>query len=1654
MDGSPISSCNGFFMDSGGGSGNYGANENFTTTICSDGSSGTHVKLNFSGVNIAAGDMLCFFDGPDATATQLSCHTDFLPGAPFIIQATAANVSGCVTITFNSDGSGQEAGWSADLSCIPSCQTIIATLVSTTPIVSPPDTGYIDICPGDRVFFNAAGEYPQDGVIYNHSDLTSGFYWDFGDGSSAVGPNTSHVYDEPGGYIVELYIEDQLGCTNTNFISQRIRVSTYPDFELAGDIPSEICAGDTISLNAFVSNIDSTFEVSVSPTEGGFPTGGIRSDSLPLPDGTGATYSTSIIFNNFSPGQVLTDINDLLSICVNMEHSWMHDLQIDLVCPDGTTVVLQQQVFQGLCHLGIPNEADEGLDPPLQGTGWDYCWTPTATNGNWTQYWQNTNVGTLPEGDYNAFGNLEDFLGCPLNGEWTIVVQDLWGIDNGWIFEWSINFAPELYPNVETFTPEIIDWAWDQNSTIVYYSNDSITAALANAGNPSYTFTVSDNFGCSYDTTVVVDVLPPTHPNCFNCLPIELETIDTTICFGEDASLDASPEVPLDDQAITFEAFSNVEFDGDIHPPGNPIESSVFVSYINPDVLTNPFTQIESVCVNIEHSYDADVEIRLQAPNGVIIELSSDNGGSGDDYINTCFTPNAATSITAGAPPFTGDWQPEGNWADLVGTDIVGNWTLLVSDDQNGFDGEFIDWAITFNSVNEINYFWTPAATLSCNNCPDPIASPTATTEYIVNSIDFFGCTAMDTFLVEVLSAFPAPNLSCGLAENGNLTIDWPAIPGATIYEISLDGGMTWIPSNGMLSHTISGLLDGDVINILVQVQAINTTCPALVASLECTYSEACALSVDTLSTVAPTCWNTNDAAVSMSSVGGTSPVTYILDGGIAQGPDFAGIAPGMHTVVATDNVGCTDSITFVISAPDSISLTLATDSVTCNGFCDGSSLAIGIGGTGNISYEWNTIPVTLDANAINLCFGNYTVIATDANGCSVSQATTVDEPVNLLISSVITNSVSCFGGDDGSVVVTPFGGTLPYTYLWDDPSGQTTETAIGLSEGLYNFTITDDNGCTITGNAGVPEPASAVSLAINQTFEGCNNAQQSIAEVTAMGGTGINYTYEWSSGATTNIATDLDDVLQTVTVTDENGCTAVTSIQITELEPIVLTLEGNDPTCFDGSDGDVSLLSATGGTGTYTYEWNTSPIQTGTSISGVQGATTYILTATDAQGCTGEASFSLGEPSEIQMTFESITPSCNSFSDGEASVLTVQGGTPGYTYLWDVNAGNQITQTATGLSSGLYFVTVSDANACTTSSSTQVAEPNAIQLVFQESGNLCAGQNEGAIELNVLGGTPNYTFLWENGEITQNIDSLWSGNYLVTVTDNNGCFVVDSATVSGPPPLDADILINDVSCFGEEDGSIIINILGGAPPYQYSLDGGELTGSNILIGLDGGDYDLFAIDLNGCTWSTEVTITSPAEFSVSAGADREILLGDSTQLTPSAFNNTGFVDYIWSEPYLGTLNCENSDDLDCDRPFAIPQNTITYELYGIDSNGCEDTDHITVRVIKEREIYVPTGFTPNDDNVNDFLWVHGPKETIIRLFRVYDRWGNMVHEYNGEMLTDVDEAFIKINKLDKGWNGDFREKPMNPGVFVWYAEVEYLDGFRKVFKGNTTLIR
>ncbi len=2030
MNGSPITDCNGTFFDPGGQTGNYSDDQTLSTTICSDGANGTHIRLSFSGADLAPGDALCFYDGQNLAAPLLSCQTDYNPGQPFVLQATAVNPSGCLTVSFVSNGSGNASGWAAAISCVPSCQSILADLVSTTPASLPPDTGWIDICPGDRVFFNGVGIYPQNNFAYPQSDLTTSFEWNFGDGGISYGPNTSHRFDNPGGYFVQLALTDDQGCRNTNLVNQRIRVAPKPDFQLLGMLDQSICAGDTVSLSANTSGSGGQTLI-VTPSNASFAVEGSRSDSLALPDGTGIPYETTIFFTEFSPGQVLVTPTDLESICVNIEHSWARDVEISLTCPNGQSIILHDHPGNtgNQVYLGQPNDMDNVI--PIPGLGYDYCWINNAPNPTWIDYANNlpNGSGTIPSGDYSTFDPISNLVGCPLNGEWTISVTDWWPIDNGFIFNWSLKFLDQLYPNIETFTPAIVSWGWNNHPSIFFSTVDSIAAAPQNAGTAGYTFTVNDSYGCAWDTLLTLTVLPPTHPNCFSCGADVPVLRDTTICTGESVLLNASPIAPPA-QVVRFESYPEYQLGNANHPHNNPYYAPVDVSSLGYPIITNPIQQIASVCLDIETDYCSDLNIFLQAPSGQLLELSSGNGGAGDNYKITCFTPAAVTPIIGQAAPFNGTYRPEGNWNSLLGSAVNGDWSLRVSDGfaPNQF-GKVKWWSIGFNVNNSVNYSWVNAGSLSCSTCPNPTATPVQSSTYTVNTTDAFGCQHHDTVQVNITAFFPAPT---GLAVfnigAGTMTWVWDAVPGALGYEVRVDGG-AWQPANNGLMHNVNGLSIGQ--NVSIEVRAISPGCTPLVAQASSPYGN-CTL-VASLNVVSPLlCAGDSTGSALVSIVGGNMPIQFIVDNwpGTFLNGNLQNIFPaGNHSIIARDVTGCADTVNFNIASPPSINLNLSVVNVNCNGLNTGAASTNAMGGAGAFNFAWQAClggPQQAGSSISGLAAGCYALTATDGNGCSATQSVTITEPAvvsyvgsqmpvacfggnsgaatvtvsggvmpynylwdnsqttatamgftagfhfvtitdanlcqattvvevtqpqELMVSSTNTQPVSCFGGSNGSasvimvggttpysyswdngqttqtaqnipsgphgvtvtdangcmtqIVVTvsepfelissftsvvnepcagncqgqamiqPAGGTLPYSYSWNNPNitpgvqtatglcsgaytvtvqdangctnvemvniaagipiqvqfsptlptcsgisngaigstatggampyqyfwengsntptlqnvacgnhfltltdalgcqhfdtimlncppavtinsidiqpvkcfgdatgtananaqggnppytfqwsdvnAQTTQQALnlltgtytvtatdannciatatatvpqpgplsstinlvnvscfnaatgiatanpgggtapytfnwssasntaqstGLSAGTYTVTITDANLCTTTNSATITQPIQGVQVTLVQTRAACFGETNGEAIATASGGAGGPFTFLWSNGQQTAMASGLTAGTYTVTVTDQATCTGTQSIIVQELGKIMVNVAFVPPSCYGIADAQAAVNLITGGAGMgdtslYQFRWSVPGAQDAAQISGLAGDSTYFITVTDLQGCSGTFSFLVNQPPEITLNSDIEDVKCFGGNDGSATITGVLNANQPVVYDWsNANASPQIM----ALVAGVYTVTVTDTEGCKATKIFEINEPEVLGLSFQQQPLLCATDSNATIAVVVTGGTGDYTYQWINGENTATINQLGPGQYSLTVTDRNGCTVTGVQTIEQPDSLLLASQLTEPECFGEQNGRIKLLVTGGRAPYRYSLMDDVFGGSSNFIALGAGVYSMQVRDAYGCITSLVDTLGQPPAVAVMLASDTTIILGDSLLLSATTSNTFGATNYQWSSTLVDSFTCV--DAVFCDEILITPFISNTYRLTVTDENGCAGKASIHVRVEKPRGVYVPTAFSPNDDQNNDLLLVHGLSRQVrnILTFKVYDRWGELVYE---------DQNFT-VNQVSRGWDGQFRNQPSDPGVYIWVLEAEYIDGHRELLKGDVTLIR
>ncbi|MFZ6052413.1 T9SS type B sorting domain-containing protein [Halocola ammonii] len=472
-----IEQCGGFLVDSGLSASDYSNNEDFTMTICPV-APDTIINLYFNLFDLGEGDVLSIYDGDDTSAPLLGSFSD--------TDAQADNItstSGCLTVHFTSDAS-DVGNFVAEISCGPPCERPFA-IVETSE--DPTDT--IRVCVDEPITFDGSNsEYAEGQQLESYT-------WNWGDGTetSTGGIVQDHSYDSPGDYKVNLFITDDNECSNNNLTERIILVSTPPSFE--GTTPGVLgCTAQEIDLNGVVTGV--TWDGTPDIDFGG---------ALFIPDDQTQCFQNDITFNSLIAGGTISSPNDIENIFINFEHSFMGDLTITLICPNGQSMALHQQGGGGT-FLGEP--IDDGSDTP--GVGYDYYWAPDATNGSWAD--ESTGVTTLPSGTYSSTQDWSLLEGCPLNGTWEIEICDSWAADNGFIFDWTMNFDPSMFAELITFTPTFGEdcdstfWTLDGEPVPGTGNCNDVTVNHDQPGTYNYMFNGVDNFGCTYSDTVTVQI--------------------------------------------------------------------------------------------------------------------------------------------------------------------------------------------------------------------------------------------------------------------------------------------------------------------------------------------------------------------------------------------------------------------------------------------------------------------------------------------------------------------------------------------------------------------------------------------------------------------------------------------------------------------------------------------------------------------------------------------------------------------------------------------------------------------------------------------------------------------------------------------------------------------------------------------------------------------------------------------------------------------------------------------------------------------------------------------------------------------------------------------------------------------------------------------
>jgi gliding motility-associated-like protein len=802
---------------------------------------------------------------------------------------------------------------------------------------------------------------------------------------------------------------------------------------------------------------------------------------------------------------------------------------------------------------------------------------------------------------------------------------------------------------------------------------------------------------------------------------------------------------------------------------------------------------------------------------------------------------------------------------------------------------------------------------------------------YTVTVTDGNGGRAVnDTTVTEpaqlVATASIINNASCNGLSDGTATANGSG--GTSPY--------TFAWSNAVTRATINGLVAGTY--TVTVTDANNCTSTATT-----TITEPAVLTASTVNT-SVSCNGGSNGSVIASGTGGTTPYIFRWSNA-ATTATASGLAAGTYTATVTDANNCTLIATTTITEPTVLTVSTVNTSVSCNGGSNGTATASGSGGTAPYSFGWSTstssATFATTATASGLLAGTYTVTVSDANNCTTTASTTVTEPTAVVARSVVNTNISCNGGSNGSATASGSGGIAPYSYAWSTSTSSatfaTTASITGVTAGTYTVTVSDANSCTSTSSVTITEPTAVVASSVVNTSINCNGGSNGSATASGSGGTSP-YTFAWSTStssatfATTASITGVTAGTYTVTVSDANSCTSTSSVTI--FEPVVLaasTVANTNVSCNGGSNGSATV-SGTGGTTPYTFAWSNS--STTATASGLL-AGTYTVTLSDANSCTTTSSITVTEPTLLVSSIQ-VNQNVSIFGTNDGSVTASgTGGILPYSFAWSNSA---TTATINNLFSGIYTVTITDGNNCSSSKQVTVFEPGSIRASMRLDSNVtCIGGINGGVGVSVTGGVKPYTFLWSNSQTDSTITGLSAGTYTVTVRDANGGTAVNDTTVTEPTQLVATAsIINNASCGGINDGAAQVSVTGGTLPYAFIWSNSATTIgiSNLFSGV----YSVTTTDGNNCTAIATVNVLNNDTVA-------PVLL---TQPLTIYLDANGIAFITANDLDNGTAdNCQlagiaiDSSSFDCSE---VGTNTVNFKA--VDVSGNRDSVNVTITVI------------------------------------------------------------------------------------------------------------
>lgn len=1545
----------GVLNDTGGSAGDYGNNESFVMTFCTSNTDVAAIEVLSS--TIGTGDFLCIYDGPNTTAPLIYCFnaTTSLPSGSEI-RAGINNASGCLTIQFVSDAS-ITGSFEFGLSCMVSCQSVIANIATTDPVVNPMDTNYIDLCFEDSVTFFGSAIFNQNNTVYNQSISNSSFYWDFGDGNTDTVLNPTHFYDNSRIYQVSLTVTDSVGCQSINEIPLRVRKSALVDLEFV--IPDTVlCLGETeqVSVLRNGGQVEGTLQGDTITFSGSAS----FVDTVFLPDDSDGNswngFSTPIIYplaiGGYQSGSTLNNINDFVEVCLDIEHSFAGDIDIVIVCPNGQqTFILDNESADnvGGNFFGIPNHTDDfaqplnpALNPP--GTPYTYCWSPAAVLNDMAIEVGNVDPsGAYIADTYNIEGNWTDLLGCPLNGSWEIQILDDFGSDNGWTFQANIQFNPLLLASNDTFPLTYSNISWDPNPNILTpIDTDYISIGTNDVLQNEFYFNVEDQFGCQFRDTLEIyyDVFTVVAPN------------DTTVCAGDPVNLNTVVTGAAGPFTYSWSPPTDLSNTNTQNPTATLTGGGI--TYVAAVTSPNNCTFTDTVTVNSAASFEFDAFGDTTICAGDTVQLFTTGGA-----LSYLWTPNnGSISDTSAANPFvfpttTTTYNVQG---DSTGCSQFRNITVTVSNIQvTGV----IPTAATCGVANGGMFVFAngqaPGTTLSYvldGGTPQANGIYNGNLfggSHLLEISDGTGCP-IDTIITIgggaplVIDTVILQDATCGNTNDGVIEV----ILTDTNLIVSYVNDSTGVTQN---TGEFTGLAGGTY-----TITISDGSCPAIDTTITLLQPDAILLSIDASNNI--TCFNDNDGAISLSATGGSGGFTYAIDGMTYQATgNFAALDSGTYYLSAQDANGCLALDTLVLSTPDSLIVTnLVVDSAVCFGTL-GTISFDAMGGTAPYTYSVAPTPNFGNVNVFNEPAGNYSIQVQDFNNCfSAIILDTIFEPAILNLTLDSSFNSNC-GLADGSIYVSAAGGTLPYTYSWSDGVNvvATTEDLDTAAAGIYTLTLSDANNCTEQLTQQVFDNTAVTLSIVSFDSVSCFGANDATVTLNADFGTeAYSFTVNNGTPQADSVFTNLAGGLNTFEVTDANACTFTQQITIYEPTAIVLSSSLTDLTCYQANDGTIEI-NALGGTLPYLFALNTSVMPQISNQFASLAEGTYTAYISDANNCIDSLNnLVINMPDSLLInSIASTDVSCFGNADGEL-IITATGGTLPYAY--SVNGGaTQASNTFATLAGGVYNIEVTDSNNCPVATAIDtILEPTQIVLSLDSSKDLtCFGNTNGYIELSATGGTAPYEYSINGGVsyFTANVfNALAAGSYDLLISDDNNCTsTIQNLVLTQPAQIALAGIASDVTCFGSNDGNIVLNnISGGTAPFTVSLNGMPaipFMANMIFDNLTAMSHNIEITDSLGCQNTFNFLISEETELVLSETAIVDVSCFGLTDGTISVSATGGVPNYNFI--FEGTnQTSSNSTPVDFTN-----LDTGTYPVYVFDANFCSDT--ILVSVTEPNELLI-----------------------------------------------------------------------------------------------------